>query len=75
VSDTLREEIAFHDQHKMDWIADGHGGEYAVIQGDILAGFFAEFEDAFRAGLERFGVDKPFLVRKVLKEAEVFLIF
>jgi hypothetical protein len=47
-----------------------HKGEYVVIHGEEVVGFYAVLEDALRAGYGRFG-DEPFLIREVREQERV----
>jgi hypothetical protein len=35
-------------------LAEGHEGKWALIQGDEIIGLYPTFDEAYRAGLERF---------------------
>jgi hypothetical protein len=39
-------------------------GKFALVHGDDLVGVFAAYEDALKAGYERFQLE-PFLVKKI----------
>lgn len=41
-----------------------HEGKFVLIHGDEVVDFFAAYEDAIKAGYQRFNMD-PFLVRQV----------
>lgn len=63
----------FH-QHREEWLRS-HPGEYVVIQDDVIAeGFFATYAEAFKAGLQRFGVSRSFLVKQVWTTEPVYCI-
>lgn len=57
----LSTELQVFEQHRKEWFSS-HPGEYVAIQDDVVADFFVTFADAFRAGLNRFGVGRNFLV-------------
>ena len=44
-----------------------HKDQYALIKGDELIGAYTSFEDAFEAGVAKFG-NKPFLIKQVLEK-------
>jgi hypothetical protein len=46
-------------------IADGHEGQFVMIKGTEIVGFFDSFWDAHRAGLDQFGVFSPFFIHQV----------
>jgi hypothetical protein len=39
-------------------------GQFALIQGNVLAGVYGTYDDALRAGYEAFGL-QPFLVKQI----------
>lgn len=43
-----------------------HEGEFVLFRGEPVA-YFSKYEDAYAAGLERFGVDQVFLISEVRK--------
>jgi len=67
-------ELKVFEQHRKEW-SDTHSGKFVVIQDDVvLEGFFSEYADAFKAGLLRFGVRRPFLVKQVWITEPVYLL-
>lgn len=69
----LRELMVF-EQHRKEWFLS-HPGEYVVIQDDVIAeGFFKNYADAFKAGLQRFGVRREFLVKQVWITEPVYFV-
>jgi hypothetical protein len=66
----LDTELATFSKMKADLLRD-HAGKFALIKGDQLIGSFDTAENAFSAGVERFGRE-PFLVRKVTEQEEVY---
>jgi hypothetical protein len=41
-----------------------HEGQFALIHGSEVVGFFSTYEDAIKIGYDKFGLD-PFLVKQV----------
>ena len=66
-------ELAVFEAHRKEWVAS-NAGEYVVIQGDVVAGFFRDYADAVKAGLKRFGVQHEFLVKQVSLNEPVYLV-
>lgn len=67
-------ELSVFEQHRGEWVSS-HPGEFVVIQDNVIAeGFFDTYADAFRAGLEKFGVDRPFLVKQVWMTEPVYFV-
>ena len=48
-----------------------HEGQFVLIGGDEVVDFFAAYEDAIKAGYQKFGLDHPFLVKQVSGTATV----
>lgn len=69
----LKTELAVFDQHKPEWLRS-NPGEFVVITGTSFAGFYPDYESAFRAGL-RAGIKGSFLVKQVCAEDPVYLIY
>jgi len=68
------EELKLFEQHRAEWLIN-HPGAYVVIQGTvILDGFFNSYADALKAGLERFGVRRDFLVKQVWRTEPVYFV-
>lgn len=51
---------------RLDWISEGHEGQWAAVCGETLVGFFATFELAFIEGKQKCG-DTAFLVKQLLR--------
>jgi hypothetical protein len=67
-------ELKVFEEHRKAW-SSTNPGEYVVIQDDvILDGFFREYAEAFKAGLRRFGVRRPFLVKQVWVNEPVYFV-
>jgi hypothetical protein len=67
-------ELKLFEENRQAWSAS-HPGDYVVIQDDVvLQGFFKEYADAFKAGLQRFGVRRPFLVKQVWITEPVYFV-
>ncbi len=67
-------ELELFERNRMEWVR-AHQGQYVVICGSEVAGFYSGFEPALRAGLERFGIDRLLLVKQVWAEEPVEFIF
>jgi hypothetical protein len=67
-------ELEAFEKHRQEW-SRSHPGEYVVIQGDvILEGFFGTYAEALKAGLERFGVSRSFLVKQIWLTDPVYFV-
>lgn len=73
-SNQFSEEIKIFERHRLEWL-NSHPGMFVVIQGDVVAdGFFATYAEALRAGLEKFGVRREFLVKQVWVTEPVYVV-
>jgi hypothetical protein len=71
---TLSAELRVFEQHRTEW-SRSHPGEYVAIQDEVVAeGFFASYTEAFRAGLQKFGVRRPFLIKQVWVTEPVYFV-
>lgn len=67
-------ELTVFEKHRKDW-SRSHPGEYVVIQDEIIAdGFFRTYAEALKAGLQRFGVQRSFLIKQVWKTEPVYFV-
>jgi hypothetical protein len=67
-------ELGVFEQHRQEW-SRSHPGEFVVIQDEEIApGFFDDYAQALRAGLQRFGVRRQFLVKQVWVTEPVYLV-
>ena len=69
---SLRVETAFFEKMRAEWLRD-HGGEWALVRGRELIGFFPSLQEAYIHGRDRFGSD-PFLVKEVRLKDPVEII-
>lgn len=67
-------ELQVFAKHRKEWVKS-HPGEYVVIVGTTVAGFFGDYETAFRAGLKKAAESQDFLVKQVWAEEPVYLIY
>lgn len=59
----LQKELAVFQRDRGRWI-DNHFGDFVVIKNEEVLGFYAQYEEALRAGYSKFG-RVPFLVKQV----------
>jgi hypothetical protein len=69
----LQRELTVFEQHKQEWLQK-HPGDFVVIAEENVAGFYQDYESAFKAGLSKFGLKGSFLVKQVWAEEPVYLI-
>jgi hypothetical protein len=70
----LSTELKVFESHRQEW-ARSHPGAYVVIQDKVvLEGFFDSYAEAFKAGLQKFGVRRAFLVKQVWVTEPVYFV-
>jgi len=67
-------ELAVFDKHREEWYSSHPGCFVAIQDGVIVDGFFDTYAEALRAGLQRFGVRRGFLVKQVWTTEPVYLV-
>lgn len=70
----LAEELSLYESKKSEWLRS-HSGEFVLIGGRKPAGFYPTYERAFEVGLEKFGVQSEFLIKQVVEQEPVFVIY
>ena len=67
-------ELSVFELHRKEW-SHLHPGAYVVIQDDVVVEeFFGTYAEAFKAGLQRFGVRRSFLVKQVWITEPVYFV-
>lgn len=73
-STPLSTELAVFEKYRREW-SRSNPGAYVVIQDEVVAeGFFSSYADAFRTGLQRFGVRRMFLVKQIWATEPVYIV-
>ena len=67
-------ETDLYEAHKEEWLKEHHD-EFVVVKGNALLGFFTNFHEAYSAGVEEYGIDADFLVKLVVPQEPVFVVF
>lgn len=71
---TFSAELRVFEQHRQEW-SRSHPGDYVAIQDDVVVeGFFSTYAEAFKAGLQKFGVRRGFLVKQVWITEPVYFV-
>lgn len=68
---SLEIEQATFERRRAEFAA--HAGKFVLIHADQVADFFETYEDAIKAGYQRFAL-KPFLVRQILSSVQASFI-
>ncbi len=66
----LRAEQATYEKNR-DQLVAKHDGKYVLIHGEQIDGAWETYEDALKAGYEKYGL-KPFMVKQVSGTENVF---
>jgi hypothetical protein len=69
---SLKREQAVYEANLSGWLSD-HEGEYVLIKGNTVGGFYDSSDDALAAGYSRFGIG-PVFVKQVLPTEPVYNI-
>ena len=59
----MKTELQVFDQHLASWLKTNEG-QFVLIRGSDVEGFYTTYPEALSAGYEKFGV-APFLVQKI----------
>ena len=70
----LAAEFEFYKLHKAEWL-QRHPGQYVVLKGGEVLGFYPAFSDAYTAGARVWGAGTDFLVKQILAYEPVFSVF
>lgn len=70
----LAAELEFYNLRRRGWLKE-HSGQYVVVKGTNLLGFYPDFPTAYSAGAHEWGPNTDFLVRQVLEFDPVFSVF
>jgi len=67
-------ELKVFEQHRKEW-AHSHPGAYVAIQDTVIVeGFFSTYAEALKAGLQKFGVQRSFLVKQIWITEPVYFV-
>jgi hypothetical protein len=70
----LDSEMALYEAHKLEWLQN-HRDEFVVIKANSIVGFFSDFHDAYGAGVQKFGIKSDFLVKRIVPQEPIFVVF
>jgi hypothetical protein len=74
MSQTLRKERETYDRLKAGWLAEGREGQYALICGDEVLGFYGSVNEAVEAGYNAWGIERTFMIRQVCVVEPVYRV-
>lgn len=61
----LEKELETYLRERPGWVAAGNVGQWVVIHGGDVLGFYKSLEAALQAGYEHYGLDELFMAREV----------
>jgi hypothetical protein len=70
----LSVETELYEAQKSNWLRT-HRDKFVVIKGRNPLGFFDNFHQAYTAGVSEYGIDAEFLVKRVVPQEPIFLVF
>jgi len=70
----LEAERHVFDSHLQEWLASGHEGKWVAILHEEAICFFDSLDEAYRAGVERWGTDQDFLAKQVRAHTDIATI-
>ena len=70
----LTAELELYETNKSEWLRE-HRDEFVVVKGNEPLGFYANFHEAYSAGVAEYGIDADFLVKRVVPQEPVFVVF
>ncbi len=73
-ADPLRNELAFYETKKSEWL-NSYLNQFVVIADKQVAGFFSDYEAAFKAGIRTFGIKKQFLIKQICAAEPVYVVY
>jgi hypothetical protein len=73
-SDPLSRELDVYNARRREWL-ESYLNQFVVIAGDQVAGFHPDYESAFKAGIQVFGVQQPFLIKEICVTEPVYVVY
>lgn len=72
--DPLKRELQLYHEQKKSWLRS-HLNQYVVIAGKQIAGFYPDYESAFRAAIREFGIQRQFLIKQICAAEPVYVVY
>jgi hypothetical protein len=67
-------ELQVFQKHRDEWV-HSNLGKFVAIQDTVIAeGFFGTYAEAFKAGLQKFGARRNFLVKQVWTTEPIYFV-
>jgi hypothetical protein len=67
-------ELRVFEAKKESWLRE-HASHFVVIRGNTVAGFYPTYAQAYEAALRKFGFEQLFLIKQVMVEEQVFVVY
>jgi hypothetical protein len=61
----LEQELQTYLRERPGWVAQGLAGQWVVIHGEEVVGFYPNLDAALDAGYDRFGLEELFMARQI----------
>ncbi len=72
--DPLGRELSLYDARKQEWSRD-YLNQFVVIAGNQVEGFHPDYESAFKAGIQAFGLKQQFLIKQICVTEPVYVVY
>ena len=70
---SLESDFIIFEQHRAEWVRT-HPGEFVLIHKGQEAGFYPDYDSAFRVAIRTFGPKSQFLIQQVCAVEPIFVI-
>lgn len=72
--ETLKTELKVYEGLKREWLAS-HLNQFVVIAGEQIAGFYPDYESAFKSAIREFGIKRQFLIKQICAAEPVYVVY
>jgi hypothetical protein len=69
----LAQELQLFQKHVQEW-REQHLGQFVLIKGNEIVGFYQSLDEAFRAGSGKYGLDE-FFIHQIVPDQQVNVTF
>ncbi len=73
-NDPLDRELSLYEARKLEW-SRNYLNQFVVIAGDRVEGFHPDYESAFKAGIQAFGLQQQFLIKQICVTEPVYVVY
>ena len=72
--ETLKAEPKLYEGLRKDWLGN-HLNQFVVIAGEHIAGFYPDYESAFKSAIREFGIKRQFLIKQICAAEPVYVVY